>query len=168
MHHEYVAGRAYAMAGASYAHNLLVANLHLILGPAARPSCRVLLSDMKLKIDVLGAFYYPDLMLICEQPHNQSVYVLEPKLIVEVLSPSTESIDRREKAIAYRSVRSLTEYLMVHQDERRIEVQTKDAAGNWTLTEYADDACVPLSSLPCGEVSLDMKDVYNGIDFNQS
>ncbi len=102
--HEYVAGQIYAMAGASEAHNLIVTNLIAILRPHLRgSSCRTFVSDMKVKVKTQQAdiFYYPDLLVTCDSNDNKKYFKTNPNLIVEVLSDSTETTDRREKRINY-------------------------------------------------------------------
>ncbi|HMN45879.1 MAG TPA: Uma2 family endonuclease [Povalibacter sp.] len=122
--HEYVAGEIFAMIGGSVRHNELALRLataftaHLRGGP-----CRAYMSDVKVRIkrgmDV--SFYYPDVMVSCV-PAEHQYYLESPKLIVEVLSPTTEAIDRREKAVQYQLIETLEEYVLVAQDEREVTV----------------------------------------------
>ncbi|MEW5837516.1 MAG: Uma2 family endonuclease [Pseudomonadota bacterium] len=124
--HEYGAGEAYAMAGASDRHGLLAMALGATLLPHARKKrCQLFMADMKVRIDDRGEsfFYYPDLLLACDAEDRESAYYRRrPCLIVEIASPSTWRIDRTEKLAAYRSLHSLREYVLVHQNVRQIEV----------------------------------------------
>ncbi|TXH77407.1 MAG: Uma2 family endonuclease, partial [Thiothrix sp.] len=112
--HEYVAGEVYAMAGASERHNRITLNIAFQLRAKARGSqCGVFMNDMKLRIQQGERFYYPDVMLGCSQEDSHEFYKDKPCLIAEVLSPSTETTDRREKWLAYAQIPSLHYYLLV-------------------------------------------------------
>ncbi len=120
--HEYVSGRIFAMVGATNAHNIIVSNLHgNIFNTVKTAGCQTYISDMKIKVESLQNFYYPDLMISCERAEPKAVYLLAPSLIVEVLSPSTMDIDRREKLIAYRHIPRLSDYVIIYQDKMRVE-----------------------------------------------
>jgi Uma2 family endonuclease len=152
---EYVAGRLFAMSGATVAHNLIIMNLVGSLLPVAKQSgCKVFASDVKLKIESLRSFYYPDLIVTCEAVNSSAVFVTAPCLIIEVLSPSTMSIDRREKLLAYRSIASLQEYVLVHQKQRRIEINRKDKNSNWRLFEFENSDSALIACLATGEVHI--------------
>jgi Uma2 family endonuclease len=130
--HEYIDGQVYAMGGASRAHNLISNALAFALTPLARKRrCQLFSSDMKLKLDIAGrpVFYYPDLMLACDPDDGEQYYCSRPCLIVEVLSESTERIDRREKLLAYQTLPSLREYALVAQDARCVEIFRR--ANDW-------------------------------------
>ena len=117
--HEYVAGQIYAMASASEAHNLIVGNIFALLRPHLRgSSCRSFVSDMKVKVKMQQAdiFYYPDLLVTCDPNDNEKYFKTNPNLIVEVLSDSTQTTDRREKRINYQTIDSLQEYVLVSQN----------------------------------------------------
>lgn len=117
--HEYLAGQVYAMVDASDRHNLIRGNLMFALHQATRGDpCQVFMSDMKLRIDSAGKtyFYYPDIMVYCDPDDRERYWRTLPKLIVEVLSESTELIDRREKRLAYIQLDSLDDYLLVEQE----------------------------------------------------
>ncbi len=121
--HEYVAGQVYAMAGADEAHNRISLNMAFHL-------------RARMRVTACEAFYYPDVMLSCEPGDLKALYKTAPCLIAEVLSPSTEAIDRREKLIAYRTLPSLRHYLLVAQDRRWVEVYTREADGGWLHTVH--------------------------------
>jgi Uma2 family endonuclease len=130
--HEYIDGIVYAMAGASEKHELIKGNLfaaihgHLRGGP-----CKAYSSDFKvrLQIDRRDLFYYPDVMVACGREGGASRYLHYPKLIVEVLSGSTESIDRREKFLSYKQIGTLEEYALVSQEAAQITISCR--AANW-------------------------------------
>ncbi len=131
--HEYIGGYVFAMAGASEEHNLIAGNLHALLRPHLRgSSCRVFMSDMKVKIQD-DIFYYPDLLVTCNPQDNHRYFKTQPNLIIEVLSESTESIDRREKLIHYQTLETLKEYVLVSQNQMQVEVYRQDTPGNWTV-----------------------------------
>ncbi|MBW4492719.1 MAG: Uma2 family endonuclease [Oscillatoria princeps RMCB-10] len=138
--HEYVGGQVFAMTGSSQEHNLIAGNIHARLHPHLRgSSCRVFMSDMKVRIEAANTGYYPDVMVVCD-PQDRDRYVkTSPTLIVEVLSPSTESTDRREKLLNYQKLPSLQEYILVSQEEIKIEIYRKDPQGNWTLETLGKD-----------------------------
>jgi len=130
--HEFVAGVLYAMSGPSKRHNRIALNLaaafhgHVRGGP-----CDAYISDVKLRLKVGhdDVFYYPDVMVACQREDASEYYLQLPKLIIEVLSPSTERTDRREKALNYRHIPSLEEYLVVAQ--RTMEVTILRRSENW-------------------------------------
>lgn len=158
--HEYVGGELYAHAGASARHNLILTNLTIAIGGAARGTpCRVFTSDMKLQAapDVI---YYPDLMVVCDESDDEPYIRERPCLIVEILSPSTEGIDRREKLLAYRRIESLQGYLMVYQDQRRVARQWRDEEGAWWQAEVSGEGVVPI---PCPELTLTLDEIYQSI-----
>lgn len=155
--HEYVDGQVYAMVGASRTHGRIVAALSYSLMPKAREKgCQLFLSDMKVRLDFAGqeVYYYPDVVLVCDPDDQATYYTERPCLIVEVLSDSTERIDRREKLLAYQKLPSLEAYLLVAQDARRVEVFRR--AADWQHELHTDGAI----DLPCVNGSLALDDVY--------
>ena len=162
--HEYLDGQVVAMGGASRAHGLLVMSLSALLLPAARQKhCQLFAADMKLRLDHDGAsyFYYPDLVLSCDPADRDPLFVRTPCLLVEVLSPSTERIDTREKLLAYRLLPSLREYLLLRQDTLHAELYQRRDDGGWThqRLKQPDDAF----SLLCLQVSVSLWDIYADI-----
>jgi Uma2 family endonuclease len=133
--HEYLAGQVFAMAGAGENHNRISLNIafHLCAATRGKP-CGVFISNMKLRVEQNDAYYYPDVMLTCDPADTESLYKRSPCLVVEVLLPSTEAIDRREKLIAYRNLHSLRYYLLVAQEKRQVECYMRDAENRWQLT----------------------------------
>lgn len=123
--HEYLDGEVVAMGGASAKHGLVAGALHAALIPyARRQGCQLFIADMKVRVDHADQtyFYYPDLLLACDPQDREPYYRRRPCMVVEVLSPSTERIDRREKLFAYQTITSLHEYLLVDPDKRCVEV----------------------------------------------
>ncbi len=159
--HEYGAGEAYAMAGASDRHGLLAMALGAELLPYARKKrCQLFMADMKVRIDEKGDsfFYYPDLLLSCDPDDRESAYYRRrPCLIVEIASPSTFRIDRREKLFAYRALPSLREYVLVHQDERQIEVFRYPENEHDIYTEGT-------FRLECLDMELSVESVYADVE----
>ena len=140
--HEYVDGRIYAMAGASDRHNRIAGNFynrlddHLGDGP-----CEPFISDMKVCVTE-SLFYYPDVVVACDGPGADAYYRKQPRLIIEVSSPGTERIDRSEKLLAYKQVKSLKEYVIVSQDRVHIEVFRRGRGDRWNwqvLTNPGDE-----------------------------
>lgn len=130
--HEYIGGVVYAMAGSSEDHSLIVGNLVAALRPVLRGGpCRVFATDLKVRLQVAreDIFYYPDLMVACDARETDPYYRSFPKLIVEVLSPSTERTDRQEKLLNYTQIETLEEYVLIAQD--RIEVTVFRRVNNW-------------------------------------
>ena len=159
--HEYLAGQIIAMGGASRSHGRIAMSLAAWLLPyARRKGCQLFSADMKVRIDHEGDswFYYPDVVLTCDQDDNHPLYVRNPCLLVEVLSPGTEHIDSREKLLAYRLLPSLREYLMLRQDRAQADLYQRRADGpwqHWRLTN-ADD---PLP-LTCLDAHPTLRDIY--------
>jgi Uma2 family endonuclease len=158
--HEYLAGEVYALAGASMAHNQIAGNIFAALRAAARGGpCRVTMSDVKVRADE-KLFYYPDVMTVCEPGGYDRLVVTKPCLLVEVTSPSTETIDRREKMLAYTRIESLKSYLIVAQDERWVERYWRDEEGAWRQATLWREGRVPF---PCPEVALTLDEIYEGV-----
>lgn len=164
--HEYFNGEVYAMAGASRNHTLIVGNVCAALHAQLRQkTCAVYPNDMRVKVIPSGLYTYPDVMVTCGVEHFEDDHtdtLLNPVVIVEVLSPSTESYDRGQKFKSYRGLPSLTDYLLISQDMARIEHFTRQADG-WLLTDSEDIAGeIRLGSIDC---TLKLADVYEKIVF---
>jgi Uma2 family endonuclease len=163
---EYVNGHIYAMAGASRPHNLIVANIigELRTRLRGRP-CEAYVSDMRVKVQRTGMYTYPDVVALCGEPRLEDAELdtlLNPSVIVEVLSPSTESYDRGEKFAHYRRLDTLQEYVLVAQVRHRIEHFRREG-DHWVLTEISDPGEeLTLSSLGC---TLAVADIYDRVEF---
>lgn len=167
--HELVGGQMFAMAGASDAHNVIALNVATILRTHLRGSeCRAYISDMKARIEKTDDFYYPDVMATCEKFSAKSLYKSQPFLIFEILSPSTASIDRREKLAAYRHIEGLREYVVIYQDKKRAELHRKEAAGHWQTAIFSEQDALHLESPPNGPLAITMDEIYEDVDFTQA
>jgi Uma2 family endonuclease len=135
---EYFQGEMFAMAGAGQAHNLLVANLVAGLHHQLRSRpCQLYPSDMRVRVPATGLYTYPDVVVVCGEPQfldEQRDTLLNPSLLVEVLSPSTEAYDRGRKFEHYRSIESFGEYLLVASDRVHADLYTRQPDGRWMLT----------------------------------
>jgi Uma2 family endonuclease len=159
---EYFAGEVFAMVGASKRHNLITANLIRVLGNQLinRP-CNVYPSDMRVKVSATGKYTYPDVVVACEEElfdDEEKDTLLNPVVIIEVLSESTEAYDRGKKFEHYQQTVSLTEYLLVAQEPYRVEQYVRQSNREWRYSEYhnAEDT-VSISVINC---ELALKDVY--------
>jgi Uma2 family endonuclease len=159
--HEFLNGEVFAMSGGTIEHAGLIAGVTSALMQAVRDRpCRVFSSDLRIRIRPTGLTTYPDVSVVCgkaevdaEDPHA----IVNPTVIVEVLSDSTEAYDRGEKAAHYRHLPSLREYVLVSQHRPRIEVHRKNVAGRWELYEYESGSRVELASVGC---TLAVDEVY--------
>jgi Uma2 family endonuclease len=160
--HEYVGGEIFAMSGASLRHNAISGNLfNAISAHLHGKPCRAFIADVKIRLqfDRDEIFYYPDVMVACGRLSMEDKYLRDPKLVIEVLSPSTEAIDRREKALHYRSIASLEEYALVAQ--RRHEVSVFRRRENWEpRVSTAPQAVADFLSIG---FSLPLARVYDGV-----
>jgi Uma2 family endonuclease len=162
---EYLDGEMFAMAGASIEHNAVVANL---LGELRqqlkRRPCQVFPSDLRLHVPATGLYTYSDAVVVCGEPRLEDEHLdtlLNPTLIVEVLSPTSEAYDRGKKFEHYRSIESLAEYLLVAQDEPRIEQYLRQSDGRWLFTAVAGlNATMALPSIQC---ELSLAEVYDKV-----
>ena len=160
--HEYIAGEIFAMTGASIRHKIIALNIATALRTHLRGTpCRALMEGVKLYLKKERSYFYPDVMVTCEprllELDAQVQVVDSPVLIVEVLSPSTEGIDRREKLRAYRTLPSLKEYAMVSQDECRVELHRRRGDIGWDIITFEPGDTVELASV---ELQLPIADVY--------
>lgn len=161
--HEYVAGQVFAMGGASEEHNQIAGNIYTILrSHLRRSSCRAFISDMKVKINIKNAdiFYYPDVMVTCNPEDKERFFKTQPRLIFEVLSNSTATIDKREKRINYQTIDSLHEYVLVDQNQIKVEVYRRDEQGNWLMEVLGKDDQLHLDSV---DLTLTMADIYEDV-----
>lgn len=165
--HEYFKGEVFAMVGASRKHNLIAGNIFGELRQQLKgKSCEAYTNDMRMRIPVTDLYTYPDVIVVCGEPNFEDEYIdtlLNPTLIVEVLSESTESYDRGKKAGFYRAVESIVEYLLVSQDEHRVVQYIKQSDSRWLLTDIRSlESAVELSSVQC---ALPMKEIYDRVSF---
>jgi Uma2 family endonuclease len=158
---EFHDGQMFAMAGGSPNHSLLASSFGALLYNQVPPVCRVFNADLRIHIPAAGTYTYADCSVVCGEPQlssDQRDNLLNPLLIVEVLSPSTEGYDRGKKFELYRTIAGFREYLLVHQDRRRVEHYSRQDDGSWLLREHAG----PGSSLAIGSlgVHVSLSDLY--------
>ncbi|MGA3239879.1 MAG: Uma2 family endonuclease [Bryobacteraceae bacterium] len=163
---QYYRGEMFAMAGASLAHNTLVANsIGELHGKLRGGACRVLPSDMRVRVSATGLYTYPDVVAVCGEPRlldNQLDTLLNPHLIVEVLSLSTEAYDRGRKFEHYQTIESLREYLLLATDRVRADLYTRQPDGRWLLTSATRlEDSLDLQSVGC---SLSLAGLYERVD----
>lgn len=163
---EYVNGEIFAMTGASRVHNLVCMNLGSALHAQLRGKpCEVYMNDMRVKVQETGAYTYPDIVAACGEPRfedDQVDTLLDPVLIAEVLSESTERYDRGAKFAHYRGIDAFQEYLLVAQTEMRVEHYRRREGGSWLFQEYRDpEDRIEVESLGC---ELRLGDLYERVD----
>jgi Uma2 family endonuclease len=164
---EYLDGQIYAMAGASPDHNVITANILGALVPQLRGGdCRGYASDLRVLIEETGLYTYPDVTVVCgprRHSDDRRDTLVNPTLIVEVLSPSTEIHDRVGKFSHYRRIESLQEYVLVSQHAARIERYLRRSGGEWLYASAEGlEAALRLDSIGC---ELRLADVYDGVEF---
>jgi Uma2 family endonuclease len=160
--HEYISGTVHAMGGASAVHNLISLNLAVTLRASARSTpCQVFIADMKVFLNIGGEdiFYYPDVLMSCNPDDRENYFRRSPCLVVEVLPPATKRIDRREKFLAYTSLDSLQEYILVAQDQQLLTVYRRK-------NDWQPELLGPENQLTfdCLDFSVPVTQIYEGID----
>ena len=165
---EYYAGEIFAPAGSSERHNLIVTNIvrALSIQMKGRP-CKVYSNDMRVKVNPTGLYTYPDIVALCGEAKfddGQRDTLLNPTVIVEVLSKSTEGYDRGDKFEHYRKLESLAEYLLVSQDKHHVDHYIRQPDNQWLLSEASSlQAIVQLPSISC---NLALPEVYDKVDID--
>ncbi len=167
---EYLDGEIFAMAGASRRHNLITGNVIRELGGQLRQrSCEVYPSDMRVRVPATDLYTYPDVVVVCEDPQFEDAeldVLLNPTLLVEVLSPSTAGYDRGIKFDGYRTIESLREVLFIAQESVYVVHYVRQDDGTWILTEVRDPQDrVPVASI---EAQLLLSEVYAKVQFDES
>ena len=160
--HELVGWQAWAMAGASEEHNIVSGNLFNALSAHLRGKrCRTFIHDMKVRVNWEGAptFFYPDVLVTCDPRDTDRYFKQHPTVVIEVLSPETERFDRREKLMAYASLDSTQDYVLVAQD--RIEVTVHRRANGWKPENVG--GAEMLLDLPSLAFSLSLAAIYEGV-----
>ncbi len=165
--HEYYRGEILAMAGAQRNHNRIVGNTYASFHAQTREtSCEVFMNDMRVRISPSGRYVYPDVVVVCGEQQmldDELDTLLNPTLVIEVLSETTEKYDRGEKAEDYRRLDSLQELVLIAQDKPHIERFTRKAGNVWEFVETDGlDATIDLPSIGC---TLALADVYARVDF---
>ncbi len=163
---EFLAGEMFALAGASRRHNRIVTNLVTALDVqlAARP-CNVYSNDMRVKVQSTGLYTYPDVVVTCGEEKfadGENDVLLNPLVIAEVLSDSTEAYDRGKKFESYQGIESLKEYLLVAQKSRRVEQFVRQDVKNWLYSEaHEPGETIKLQSIGC---ELRLEDIYRKVE----
>lgn len=165
--HEYYNGEIYAMTGGTESHNLLGGNAHAALhAQLRRRPCKVYNSDQKIKVVATGLHTYPDVTVVCGQPEfidRPRLTLLNPTVIIEALSPSTERYDRGMKFQHYRTIPTLQDYILISQDSHRVEHYIRQENNEWLLREAIGiEAQVIIRSIDC---TLTLEDVYEKVEF---
>lgn len=160
---EFVEGEVYAMAGTSDNHNLITGDLYAALLIHLRDSaCQPFFGDIKVRV-TKNVYYYPDVLVSCEENPEDSHFRNQPILIVEVTSPSTEHIDRREKLLFYQQMPSVQEYVIVSQAKINVEVHRRQSDARW-ITYYFDasDEAVEFQSVG---LTVALAEIYRRVRF---
>lgn len=159
---EYVDGIMYAMAGGSERHNIIVANLIISIGIQLRGRpCRVYPSDLRVRVPNSTRFFYPDVSVVCGETRfadDQRDVILNPVLIVEVLSDTTAGFDRGKKFLSYQQIDSLKEYVLVAQDEMLIEKYSRQNDDSWVYTKVTNNEFISFPSIQC---ETQLRDIYD-------
>jgi len=163
---EYYGGQIFAMSGGSDAHSLIGGNIHGLFWSHLRGKpCRAFNSDMQIKVSPTGLYTYPDVSVVCGEVQfadGRRDILGNPAVIVEVLSPSTESYDRGEKFVHYQRLSSLTDYLLVSQKTMRVEQYVRQANNQWLLTVHSGpEATAYVASVDC---DLRLAEVYEKVE----
>ena len=161
---EYLNGEILAMSGASNAHNLITLDIGTELNIQLRSrECLVYTNDMRIRTSPMGSYFYPDVVVVCGEPRfEDNVFdtLVNPIIVVEVLSPSTEAFDKDEKFRCYQELASLREYILVSQDRVRVE-HYRLIKTQWVQTEFhVREDVLPLLSIGC---ELPLQDIYRRV-----
>jgi Uma2 family endonuclease len=165
--HEFWDGEVVLMAGGTKRHNRVSGNCFKVLdGLLADRDCEVYITDVKVQVEANRKYVYPDVMVTCDGRDRDAQMVQYPCLIVEVLSSSTEAVDRGAKFTYYRRFATLREYVLIQQERPIVEVFCRNEVGKWVLTEYGLGDVIDLESLGCQVSVLDLYDrvVFDAID----
>jgi Uma2 family endonuclease len=167
---EFYRGEMFAMSGASWEHNLVKDNLagevrnQLKGGP-----CRVTTSDQRVKVSATGLYTYPDIVIVCDEPQfEDNVFdtLLNPRVVVEVLSDSTERYDRGVKFAHYRQLPSVQEYVLVAQDRPLVERYVRQPDDTWVLTAFSDmKQTFAFGTVPA---KVPLAEIYSGVEFPEN
>ena len=165
MRHEYINGEVIAMAGGTRNHNRVTGNIFKILdGALGDRQCEVYIADVKVQVEPSCKYFYPDVVVTCDERDLDPQLVLFPCLIIEVLSPSTEAYDRGFKFSQYRKFDSLQEYVLVQIEQPVVEVFQRNQDGKWLFSEYGIGDRIFLKSV---NVEITVSDLYRHVQFDQ-
>jgi Uma2 family endonuclease len=162
--HEYWDGEVVAMSGGTKKHNRVAINWVQQLNAAIGDrDCEVYINDVKVQVQANRKYFYPDVVVTCDTGDQDTQLVHYPCLIVEVLSPSTEAVDRGAKFTYYRRFTTLREYILIQPTQPIVEVFSRNQADKWELAEYGMDDVIHLESIGC---SIAVKDLYDRVTFD--
>ena len=164
---DYVNGQIIAMSGESLSHGRIKGNVyHEIRNRLKGKSCEAFTSDMKVKVEGVSPFKYPDVVVVCGKPEMHDAkkdLLLNPLVIIEVLSPSTEAVDRGEKFDLYQAIPSLKYYVLIAQERSSVTVMTRKANNRWDLELITDrDASLTIPDLDC---QIPLREIYDRVEF---
>ena len=163
--YEYVYGEVYAMAGTSDNHNRIVINLTTSLSNRLRDSdCEPFAGDLKVRVSP-HVYYYPDVLVSCEQNPENPYFRNEPILIVEVISPSTQEIDRREKLLFYQQMPSVQEYAVVEQQKMLVEIHRRQPDGRWITYYFSHENADEEVEFQSVEMTMKLGEIYRRVRF---
>ena len=164
--HEYIAGEVFAMVGGTEPHGLIIGNVIAALhGPTRRRGCRIYPGEVRIAISAIDIYTFPDVSLVCGQPQHEGSrrdIILNPKVVIEVLSPSTERYDRGQKFQYYQHLPSLDTYILVAHEMPLIEQYVRQSDQKWLYS--AARGLDAILSLPTLECSLVLADVYDLVE----
>lgn len=166
LRHEYIDSEILAMTGGTLPHNDIALNFYTALRPHLRDrGCRVNVSDVKVQASKNSRYFYPDLVVTCDPDDLKARdFIQHPKLIVEVLSPGTESYDRTKKLKYYRQIPSLQEYVLVDSEEIEVEIYRRGEGKMWLYYQYEPGEAIALESI---EFECPIELLYEGVSFQQ-
>ena len=168
--HEFIAGELYAMSGASETHNLIASSTNAMLYNQLRGRpCKIYHSDMKVRTPATRSYTYPDITVVCGEAQiadDQRDILLNPTVIIEILSPTTERYDRGKKFQHYREIPSLQEYVLIAQDSPRVERFVRQEGGFWQFSDtHGLEASLALDSIACTQ---HLAEIYEQVSFDES
>lgn len=173
--HEYVDGRIFTMTGGTQRHSTISQNLYAILREQLKGGrCRAYIHEMKVHVEASNSIYYPDVVVTCEKRDDNSLFAARPGLIVEVSSPSTALVDRREKAMSYKLIPSLAIYMVVDYKRKRVELHqrlpgTSDSQSEpWTITHFNGSDELDLSAAVGNSLKLRVSQLYLDTDLEHT
>lgn len=162
--HEYIRGQIYAMAGATKAHGIIAGNLFSMLRNKLRGSgCTTYMADIKVRIETADVYYYPDITVTCDRRDSVSLaedFIRYPRLVVEVLSPTTAAFDRGDKFADYRTIETLEEYVLINQERMSVECFRRNSEGLWVLHPYSKGEEIHLTSV---DFQCSIEDLYEDV-----
>lgn len=163
--HEYIYGEVFAMAGTSDKHNRIAGNLFSkIDAHLANSDCETFIESVKLKADA-QTFYYPDVMVACDENPESAYYREEPVLLIEILSKTTERTDRQEKLTVYKNIPTLREYVIVWQEKMRVEIHRRQTDETWLTYFYNEsdrDEEIEFQSI---DLKMTLNEIYRRVKF---